>query len=193
MTCLKEREKRKNQREEERENQQPQLRAREGRVFVADLNEIESRPSAYVRGITRIDLKEAANKIRMTAAEVNAWQRYMEEVGWRFSTGTCINWCNFRRSLRMWHKTEDRIRWERGGYADADRAKNEKDQKKAKVAALMQRAKYDPSFWGLCRESCANCGEHGCALGVAIPPDRQVPRPHPPQECPKFAERKEAV
>jgi hypothetical protein len=189
MTCLKEREKRKNQREEERENQQPQLRAREGRVFVADLNEIESRPSAHVRGITRIDLKEAANKTRMSAAEVNAWQRYMEEVGWRFSTGTCINWCNFRRSLRMWHKTEDRLRSERGESAAVER-QSIQDRKVAKLTLL---AKRDPSIWGLCRESCANCGEHGCALGVAIPPDRQVPRPHPPQECPKFAERKEAV
>ena len=190
MTCLKERE----QKEQEKENQQqPQPRARGRRMLVSDLNEIESRPSAYVRGILRTDLKDAANKIGMSAAEVNAWQRYMEEVAWRFTTGTCINFLNFRRSLRMWHRTEERMRWERGGYGDADRERNERDQKKAKVAALMQRAKYDQSFWGLCRESCANCGGHGCTLGIAIPPDRQVPRPHRPEECPKFEARKEVV
>ena len=191
MTCLKEREKKKNQKEQEKENQQPQPRARGRRMLVSDLNEIESRPSAYVRGILRTDLKDAANKIGMSAAEVKAWQRYMEEVAWRFTTGTCINWCNYRRSMRMWHKTEERMMRERG-ESDAVRER-EARQFNAKTASLVRQSKNDPSFWALCRESCANCGGHGCTLGIAIPPDRQVPRPHRPEECPKFEARKEVV
>ena len=189
MTCLKEREKKKNQKEQEKENHH-HPRAREEGVSLADIKPLQS---AWIQGITPRDLKTVADKIGMTAAEVNAWQEFMEISRWRFKSGNCVNCCNFGRSLRMWHKTEERMRWERGGYGDADRERNERDQKKAKVAALMQRAKYDQSFWGLCRESCANCGGHGCTLGIAIPPDRQVPRPHRPEECPKFEARKEVV
>ena len=191
MTCLKEREKKKNQKEQEKENQQPHPRARGRRVSVASADEIESRPSAYVRGILCHDLMVAANKIGMSAAEVNAWQRYMEEVDWRFTTGTRINFLNFRRSLRMWHRTEERMMLERGESGEV--REREARQLNTKTAALVRQSKNDPSFWALCRESCANCGEHGCTCGVAIPPDRQLPRPHRPEECPEFDARKEAV
>ena len=190
MNRLKEREKKKNQKEQERENHHHHHRAREEGVSLADIKPLQS---AWIQGITPRDLKTVADKIGMTAAEVNAWQEFMEISRWRFKSGNCVNWCNFGRSLRMWHKIENRMRWERGGYNDADRAQNEKDQKKAKVAALMQRAKYDPEFWALCRETCANCGEHGCRRGVLVPPNHQLPRPCRPEECPKFTERKEAV
>ena len=196
MKQLKEKNEKKNQKEIRKENPPPpHPRAREeGIVLVSDLNEIESRPSAYRRGILRTDLKDAANKIGMSAAEVNAWQHYMEEVAWRFTTGTRINYLNFRRSLRMWHKIEDKICEERMQNAAVDNnSEAAKRLERSKLATLGMKAKNDPSLWALCRERCENSDTCGCKRGVTVPPDRQLPRPHRPEECPYFRERIEVA
>ena len=47
--------------------------------------------TAWKRGITRKLLAEAANVIGMSADEVNAWQRFMDESGWCFTNGRPVN------------------------------------------------------------------------------------------------------
>lgn len=189
MLHLKEREKKKNQKEQEKENQQQhRVCARARNDFAA---EIHVNSSAENNGISRRLIADAALKIGSTAAEVNAWLVFMDESGWMFKDGSTVNWRNFRRSLRMWHKTEERMQSERGEAAAVhDR---EARQFNTKTAALVKKAKSDSTLWALCRESCANCGEHGCRRGVLIPPNHQLPRPCRPEECPKFTERKEVV
>ena len=187
MNHLKEREKKKNQKEQEKENHHHHpARARE--VFI---DRIVDNSTAYARGITRKDLAAAAEKIGASADEVNAWLAFMDEAGWIFKDCDKVNYKNFRRSLRMWHKTEERMKSERG-ESDAvhDRETRQFD---TKTAALVKKAKSDSTLWALCRESCANCGKHGCTRGVLVPPDRQLPRPCRPEECPKFTERKDVV
>ena len=161
-------------------------RARNG--FAAEIR-VDS--SAEKNGISRKLLVDAAVKIGSTANEVNAWLAFMDESGWTFKDGSTVNWRNFRRSLRMWHKIEERMKSERG-KSDAvhDRETRQFD---TKTATLVKKAKSDSTLWALCRESCANCGEHGCRRGVLVPPDHQLPRPCRPEECPKFTERKEVV
>ena len=190
MNELKEKNERKNQRKTRKENQQQQPRARE-EVKASD---IESRPSAHVRGITRKDLAEAANIIHMPASEVNEWQHYMRECGWRFKTGACVNWLNFRRSLRMWHKVEEQIRIEDreiGGIRPnaADLAEK---QRHDKVDELIRKARTDASLWALCKERCWNANKNGigCLCGIEIPPDRDPERPIPPEQCYSFLSRK---
>ena len=86
MNELKENKEKKDQKENTREKQQPPPRTRE--VFVDD---IVHNPTAWKRGITRKLLAEAANVIGMSADEVNAWQRYMDESGWYFTNGRPVN------------------------------------------------------------------------------------------------------
>ena len=146
------------------------------------------------RGITRKDLKATANLVGMSAQEVNEWQKYMVACGWRFATGVKVNCINFRRSLRMWHMIEEKMRKERTEHAAVD-IRNEavERQEKSKLKGLAQLAKVNPSLWALCRERCENSDTCGCKRGVTIPPDRQLPRPHRPEECPHFTERMEVA
>jgi hypothetical protein len=192
MTCLKEaKEKKHQEKKEKKTTTTASARAREGGVNVL---EISNSPSAYSRGILRGDLKSAADAIGATADEVNAWLRYQDEVGWRYKSGVFINVLNYRRSLRMWHKVEERLLEERltrrgrvvGESYSADVRTRER------VAALEKKALEDPAMWTLCRERCANCGAAGCECGVKVPPDRQFPRPCRPEECSRFAERGDA-
>ena len=159
-----------------------------------DINAILMVPSAYNRGITRKDLKATANLVGMSAQEVNEWQKYMVACGWRFATGVKVNCINFRRSLRMWHMIEEKIREERLEHAAVDIRNEAADrQVKSKLKGLAQLAKLDPSLWALCRERCENSETCGCKRGVKVPPDRQLPRPHRPEECPHFMERIEVA
>ena len=145
------------------------------------------------RGITRKDLKATANLVGMSAQEVNEWQKYMVACGWRFATGVKVNCINFRRSLRMWHKIEDKIREERMAHAAVDNSSEAaKRLERSKLATLGMKAKNDPSLWALCRERCANSDTCGCKRGVKVPPDRQLPRPHRPEECPYYLARKDS-
>ena len=192
MKHLKEKNEKKNQKEIRKENPPPpHPRAREEGI---DLNDIERVPTAYDRGITRWHLKQAADVIDMTADEVNEWQEYMVACDWRFASGAHVTSINFRRSLRMWHKMEDIIRAERFGQAPVEyRAAAAEKQLKNKVQGLMKIAKINPALWALCRERCENSDTCGCKCGVKIPPDRQVPRPHRPEECPHFKERNDVA
>ena len=185
MEVLKENEE-KRSRKEERENQQQQQRARARGGFLRGpgaLTEAE-RQALAAHFIPPRDFEESASKLGMGAAEAKAWIGYMEQVGWAFTNGRPVNGRNFRRPLRMWHLTEREMAAERGSSADDEerRAKEAAAERKrrAEVAA-------DPAAWELCRERCANAKERGgCACGVACPP-AHLPRPVPPQECPRFA------
>jgi len=185
MNQLKENKEKKNQKEETRENQQQHQPS--GQVRIED---IVRNPTAWKRGISRLSLYAAANVIGMTADEVNAWQRYMDESGWTFRNGEAVNWRNFRRPLRMWHKREEqiqekRMRREANRKALVDR--NDKSRVLARKAAeLAVKARQDAAMWALCQDRCANAEGCGCRRGVRIPPDRQVPRQCQPEECPYY-------
>ena len=112
MKHLKEMKEKKNQKEISKENQQQPPRMREDFV-----DKIVDNSAAYARGITRKALAEAAAKIGATVDEVNAWQAYMDESLWTFKDGSKVNWRNFRRSLRMWHMIEEKMRKERLEHA----------------------------------------------------------------------------
>ena len=192
MKHLKEMKEKKNQKEISKENHHHHHpRAREEGI---DIDAITMVPSAYNRGITQKLLKETADKIGMSAQEVNGWLNYMDECGWRFKSDNKVNYVNFRRSLRMWHKMEDKIREERIESAAVDNSSEAaKRLERSKLATLGMKAKNDPSLWALCRERCALASACGCKRGVRVPPDRQLPRPHRPEECPHFTERSDVA
>ena len=51
---------------------------------------------------------------------------------------------------------------------------------------------YTAKDWNLCAERCRNFdARRGCKCGIKVPPDKYPDHPHPPQECPMFAEVKE--
>ena len=134
-----------------------------------------------------VDVVAAAAHIRgMTRDEAIDWIDYMDEVGYVFSTGQPINCRNFRRSLRMWHKTAVRI------AADSPRKSREEERREAEArleAAKRKRvesAALKPEAWELCHERCANWRVGGgCACEKAIPPNLQNP-PRPPEDCDRF-------
>jgi hypothetical protein len=187
MNQLKEKNKKKKQKELRKENQQPpQPRARE-----IDIEAIDYVPNAWLRGITRADLKKTAERIGMSAYEVNEWQKYMQICGWRFATCEHVNYINFRRSLRMWHKIEEQIREERlkrgETYHDQCEAIAEVNHKR-KVQAVIIQSRVRPQMWALCKERCINVSDDGCGClyGVKIPPDKHPDNPYPPEKCPHF-------
>lgn len=50
---------------------------------------------------------------------------------------------------------------------------------------------YTAKDWNLCAERCRNFdARRGCKCGIKVPPDKYQDHPHPPQECPMFAEVK---
>ena len=147
---------------------------------------------AWDRGILRTDLRNAAASIGMTADEANAWLKYMHEVDWTFTDGGKVNCRNFRRSLRMWHKTEARIS-ERGDFKREAKAEQKRREAEEAEKQRLKSAAMDPGSWELCKERCAFAKEPmGCAYGMKIPPSAFA-RPIPPQECPKFKPKEVAA
>ena len=147
---------------------------------------------AWDRGIIRQDLMQAAVKIGMTDAELEAWLKYMSEVDWTFTDGGKVNCRNFRRSLRMWHKTEARIS-ERGSSKREAKAEQKRREAEEAEKQRLKSAAMDPGSWELCKERCAFAKEPmGCAFGMKIPPSAFA-RPIPPQECPKFKPKEVAA
>ena len=147
---------------------------------------------AWDRGIIRQDLMQAAVKIGMTDAELEAWLKYMSEVGWRFTTGGFVNGRNFRRSLRMWHKMEAIIN-ERGSSRREAKAEQKRREAEEAEKQRLKSAAMDPGSWELCKERCAFAKEPmGCACKMKIPPSAFA-RPIPPQECPNFRAKEVAV
>lgn len=187
MNWLKEKKKRKKQSKEVKENPPPQPRAREE----IDIDAIDFLPSAMERGISRKELKKTAEKIGMPIIEVNAWLKYMDMTDWRFATCEQVNGQNFRRSLRMWHKVEERIREERarrGETGDEKSSVQAEVNRSRRIEALVNEAKVTPEMWELCKERCVNVTDDGCGCvcGIKIPPDRRPDNPYPPENCPKF-------
>ena len=180
MNELKENEE-KRSRKEERENRRLQ-RARE----LAGFDSVEALPSAVERGIGRRKLVSAALRIEMSAAEVMAWQKFMESVDWQFMTGAKVHGGNFLRSLRMWHVRQveiDARNERRGGSAERE-AEKSKAAERAKEAERVKAAA-EPGAWQLCRERCRyglTCGACGAAPRYTIPPQL---REHPiaPEDC----------
>lgn len=181
MNSLREKNEEKKQEKIRKENQQQQPRARE--AVLISLDDIKPVARAIDNGITRVEIKECADKIGMTAKEVNEWLEYMDQVGFRFTNGHAVNGNNFRRSLRMWHKVEvGNSDNQEAGRGESKRATREE----IKRVALIARAKVDTSLWELCRERCGNAAKCGCRRGVAVPPNMEQPRPFAPEECEHF-------
>ena len=148
--------------------------------------------SAFTHGILFADVEKSAASIGMTADEANAWLKYMHEVDWTFTDGGKVNCRNFRRSLRMWHKTEARIS-ERGESKREAKAEQKRREAEEAEKQRLKSAAMDPGSWELCKERCAFAKEPmGCAFGMKIPPSAFA-RPIPPQECPKFKPKEVAA
>jgi len=190
MTLLKEKAKRKEAKEKAKRKAATATACARGDVVDKSvdksvrLEDIKYSAGAFALGIIRSDLKFSAEKMGMTAEEVNAWITYMEDVDWTFSDGDRVNYRNFRRSLRMWHKVEEKMRAKR--IAESAGLASSNNVIRGKMVEIAEQAKSDPSMWALCRERCANACECGCRRGFRIPPDRHLPRPYTPEECPKF-------
>jgi len=188
MNNLKENEKERTK-ERVRENQppqQPRLR--------------HARTSVICDGcLTAGDVYVAASKIDgMTQEEACDWIEYMEEVGWVFANGAPVNNRNFRRSLRMWHKSEARVAALRRGEAMVVRMRHratrfgglgkdieEMERIKAKIAADKHaKAMAADDAWILCKERCAEFNAGGCVQCKhwSVPPQLRE-RPIPPEEC----------
>ena len=155
-------------------------RAREASLF----GDLDVMSHAWQRGITARDLEDTRQRLGAKVEEITAWLRYMDDVGWAFANGAPVNGQNFRRPLRMWVLTERRLAEERGNKRGRERAEPrreseaERRERLAKIAA-------DPAA-----ERCVHCVGGRCAKGVAVPQMHQ-PHPHPPEECPRYAARKE--
>ena len=173
--------KREPEKEEIRETPPPPPRACELSVSL-----INKSSGAFERGISRERLCESAAIIGMSAAEVNQWQAYMDQIGWCFSNGQPLTWQTYRRSLRMWHIMRPQVKMRRKALYDAcdeeEREKKKQDAAARKLKALVSK----PESWILCQERCANyIPGQGCKCGVKIPPAHQE-RQIPPEDCPHF-------
>ena len=142
----------------------------------------------------------------MTQEEACDWIDYMEEVDWVFANGAPVNNRNFRRSLRMWHKSEARVAALRRGEAMVVRMRHkanrfgglgqnieEMERIKAKIAADKHaKAMAADDAWTLCEERCAEFCAEGCVKckHCSVPPQLRV-RPMPPEECIHFKSKGE--
>ncbi len=182
MNLLKENEE-KRSRKEERENRLLR-RTRE----LAEFDSVEVLPSAFERGITRRDLVNAAIQLEMSAAEVMAWQRYMDFNEWRSKDGLPVTGRGFRRPLRMWHLKQAEIdaRKERRGSSAEREAEKRKAAERAKEAERVKLAA-EPGAWELCWQRCKHAkAGGGCAAKCPFPPTLALPRPRPPEDCKGF-------
>ena len=193
MTHLKENEEKRSRKEEREKQQQQQRLATPSSVCPVD-NSVDNPQlsaawqHAWQRGILEADLAKCAALVGMSAAEVNDWLLYMESVDWKFSTGGKVTWRNFRRSLRMWHKIQERIDEKKSRREENRRVHREQrcdEEAKRKREALAA----NPKSWILCQERCANyIPGQGCKCGVTIPPAHQAHQ-IPPEECEGFVPR----
>ncbi len=173
----------KRSRKEEKENHHHHLSPEPFAIDAVDKSLLRE---AWAHGIVRKDVKEAAEDMSISAAEVNDWLNYMHDVKWRLNTDNPVTWRNFRRSLRMWHKIEERIkarRERRGGSAE-----REAEKRKAAEVERMRKMYEDskkPASWTLCNERCAFAEVCGCAKKHLIPPQLRS-YPIPPQDCDGF-------
>lgn len=142
-------------------------------------------------------------RYRTKFLDVKEWINYMEDVGWRFSTGDRVTKITCRRSLRMWIKMKERVTLQRMLAASKKQSieakqerlllKNEaKRREEARKAAMIEEREAASMLcenWSLCQEQCAKYSVRGgkpfCAAGVKIPP-QIAPRPYPPRECRLF-------
>ena len=136
---------------------------------------------------------EAALDIRMSIEEANDWVDFMDETGWYLPKGEEVDSKNFRRSLRMWHKSVAKIEAQKEAILRRSRRKlvNEVDYDalaKERAEKIRETKATDPAEWELCRERCTNCLECGGCPSFRIPPQLRE-RPIPPEECPGFSRR----
>ena len=99
------------------------------------------------------------------------WHGEMTARDWTNTDGTTIGRRNWRPVLKAWWN--NRRDGEMREINEAARASKERERV------------YSPADWGLCRERCAKCGEHGCTAGAKVPPQFWTP-PQQPEQCPRF-------
>ena len=194
MNLLKENEE-KSSRKEERENQQQQRLATPSSRCPVDNSVDNNRRAnlmhhAWERGILRRELEATAEKIGMSAAEVNDWLEYMDDNGWTLRDGVRVNGRNFRRPLRMWHKVQGQID-ERKARRRQNRREHRAKQEEAERLRRLQKAAAKPEAWLLCHERCKyglTCGACGSVSRYVLPPQLRV-HPIPPEECGGFMPR----
>ena len=140
---------------------------------------------------------EAALDNRMPLEEANDWVDFMDETGWYLPKGEEVNAKNFRRSLRMWHKSVAKIEAQKAAILRRSRRNHVSEvdydaQAKERANKIRETKAKDPAEWELCRERCTNCLECGGCPSFRIPPQLRE-RPIPPEECPGFARRADYV
>ena len=190
MNHLKEKQKESNK-ERIRENPPPPMRLRHARSSVLCRGEFKAG-----------DVYAAAYRIDgMTIDEACDWIDYMQEVDWVFANGQDVNGKNFRRSLRMWHRVDARVkaaraaealmvskRHKRATFGGVGADYEEIERIKAKVAAEKKaKAMAEDGAWTLCEERCAEFRAEGCVRcrHWSVPPQLRE-RPVPPEECIHF-------
>ena len=136
---------------------------------------------------------EAALDNRMSIEEANDWVDFMDEIGWVHTNGDDIRDKNFRRSLRMWHKSVAKIEAQKAAILRRSRRNHVSEvdydaQAKERANKIREAKAKDPAEWELCRERCTNCLECGGCPCFRIPPQLRE-RPIPPEECPGFSRR----
>ena len=145
-----------------------------------------------------MDVIAASMRIKgMTKGEVKAWIEYMDEVDYRFTTGSNVNRRNFRRSMRMFHEMNKakalavshfhKAKYWTGTGTDYE----EMERIKAKTAAdRLSKAMAKDDAWELCEERCAEFNAEGCpkCRHWSIPPQLRE-RPVPPEECLNFRQK----
>lgn len=101
------------------------------------------------------------------------WYAEMMARDWTNSHGGMIGNRNWRSVLKSWHNkaTPEEI------------ARIEAEAKTAQGKATKE---YTADDWELCRETCANCVNGKCKVGITTPPPCHPQRPHHPRECAKF-------
>ena len=99
------------------------------------------------------------------------WHGEMTARDWTNTDGSTIGRRNWRPVLKAWWN--NRRDGEMREINEAARASKERERV------------YSPADWGLCRERCAKCGEHGCTAGAKVPPQFWTP-PQQPEQCPRF-------
>ena len=175
----------KERREEENQQQQQRLR--------------HARSSVLCHGaLTAGDVYEAANRIPgMSIDDACDWIDYMIEVGWTFTNGADVTKDNYKRSLRMWNRTKDRVRLQQEQTARRLARMNGKrrdgspdyeaiDAKRRAIQAKRrEEASKADGAWDLCAERCANClGAKACPFYATPPQLREWPLA--PEQCSKF-------
>ena len=169
--------KRERSKESKKENQQQQRRR------------VRAYGKAWKLGFTARQLEASAKRLGMSDGELDGWLEFMNQVDWKFANGNAVTPNNYLRSLRMWHKTEEKKWWRKPGYYNCQGENREEMERIKKQCAeeKLKKAMESESAWELCEERCAEFDAKRCpkCKHWSVPPQLRE-RPIPPEQCLHF-------